>query len=87
MESENKPSKQPSNIAIVGINIVVLLFYTLISKAIEGGIFLDAFLIAFHFFGCIIIGLAARKWVWVLSAFVVLLIGFSTCVELMGNQL
>jgi len=76
MEEEVSPKKLPDSVVIVGVNMLVLIAYTVFSKVSEGGIFLDAILIAAQFFICIITAIAQRRWIWVLSAFVVLLIGF-----------
>jgi len=87
MEEQNNIKKPISNGYVIGINLGILAVYTIISKATEGGIIFDAFFIGFHFLGCLITAAEVGRWVWVLSAFVVVLIGFSTCVELLGNQL
>jgi len=87
MEEKDEVKKPISNGYIIGINIGILAVYTLISKATSGGMIIDALFIVCHVLGCLVIGAAVRRWVWVLSALVVLLIGLSTCVELMGNTL
>jgi len=87
MTEENKGGRKNHNAYIIGINIGVLALYTIISKAIEGGVIIDAFFIAIQFVSCIIIGLSARKWVWVLTAFLILLIGFSTCVNFLDMRM
>lgn len=87
MTEENKGSRKNHNAYIIGINIGVLALYTIISKAIDGGLIFDAFFIAIQFVSCIIIGLGARKWVWVLTAFLILLIGFSTCVNFLDMRM
>jgi hypothetical protein len=79
---ENIEEKKPQNRwKSVGINILVLSAYTLIFRFVDGGIIMDAFLIAIHFTVCILAAIIVRKWEWVLSAFLVLAIGFSTCVS------
>ena len=87
MTEENKGSPKKYNAYIIGINIGVLALYTIISKAIDGGLIIDAFFIAVQFFGCVIMGIAVRKWVWVLTAFLILLIGFSTCVNFLDMRM
>jgi hypothetical protein len=87
MEDQKEVKKPISNGYIIGINVGILAVYTIISKATAGGMLIDAFFILIQFLVCIITGAAVRRWVWVLSAFVVVLIGFSTCIELMGNTL
>ena len=67
--------------AIVGFNLLALLFYTVITKLIGGdAIVLDMFLIFIHVLVCIILAIANRSWFWLLSGLLVLIIGFSTCV-------
>jgi hypothetical protein len=87
MTEENNYKPKDYNGYIIGINIGVLAVYTILSKMIEGGVIIDAFLIAGQFFICLIMGIVVRKWVWVLTAFLILLIGFSTCVSFLDMQL
>ncbi|MFD0750142.1 hypothetical protein ACFQZS_08320 [Mucilaginibacter calamicampi] len=79
---EEAPKKQYSQIKIVGINLLVLAVYGILSKVAphgEGWTYY-AFLIAIHFLFCICAAIYNRNWMWVLSALLVLVIGFSTCV-------
>lgn len=87
MIEENTKKAKNYNAYIIGINIGVLALYTIISKATEGGVIIDAFFIAAQFFCCIIIAIAAKKWVWVMTAFLILLIGFSTCVNFLDMRM
>ena len=76
-EYTNKP---PGEMRIVFYNLLVLAFYTVMCAIIgSGGAFIDAFLIGVHFLTCLIFTMINGKWVWILSGFLVLLIGFSTC--------
>ena len=86
MIEDNLPQekKVPSKWNVVGYNLVALVIYTVICRFIDGGMFLDAFILAFHFFACIITAIILKKWEWVLSAFVVIAIGFSTCVAFLS---
>jgi hypothetical protein len=89
MSEEEKPqNKLPATWMIVGYNLIVLVFYTLICKLIDGGAILDAFILVIHFVVCLILSLVMRSWYWVLAAFVVVAIGFSTCVGFLslGNM-
>ena len=100
MNEENKngekapfePQKTGSEIklnpgmTIVAINLIALVFYTIICKFIESGIILDASLIFCHVLTCICFALVKRSWMWFLSAVLVLAIGFSTCV-MIGNNM
>jgi len=81
MEEINQESKFQNRWKVVGINIGVLAVYTVACRLVSGGIIIDAFLIAMHFFVGIIASIVVRRWEWVLSAFLVLVIGFSTCVN------
>lgn len=75
--------KNLTGMKIVGINILILAVYTLLCKldSNDGGFIFDAFLIAIHVFVCIIMAIVKRSWMWLLSALLVLGIGFSTCVS------
>jgi len=81
-----QPKRQNTGMKIVGYNMLALIIYTIMCKLIPdlGGLLLAAFLIAMHVFVCIIMTIVRKDWAWILSAFLVLVIGFSTCVAL-GN--
>lgn len=85
MEETDQEAKFQDRWKIVGINIAGLIIYTIICRLVEGGFVIDAFLIAMHFFAGIIVSIAARRWEWLLSAFLVLVIGFSTCTNFLGH--
>ena len=80
--------QEPKNegMKIVGYNLLAMIVYTIFCKLIPdlGGVLLAAFLIAIHVLVCIVAAVGRKNWLWVLSAFLVLVIGFSTCVAL-GN--
>jgi hypothetical protein len=83
-DKEIDEKKQSYNMKVVGINLGVLAVYTVISEVVKDlGPFLDAFLLAIHFIVCILWAAIASKRIWLLTAFVVLLIGFSTCVGIL----
>jgi hypothetical protein len=83
-DKEIDEKKQSYNMLVVGINLAVLAVYTIISKIDKDlGPLLDAFLLAIHFIVCILWAAIASKRIWLLTAFVVLLIGFSTCVGML----
>jgi uncharacterized membrane protein HdeD (DUF308 family) len=82
--------KSNRNMIVVAINIAILVVYTLLIRLTNTdgeSILAVAFLIAFHFLLCGIIGIVcaaivpARKYMngFLLSALAVVLIGFSTC--------
>jgi hypothetical protein len=70
---------------IVGINILILLTYTLLFRLVSDGIIFDCLFIAIHFLVALMLSLINKKWEWLLSAFVVLAIGFSTCVTFLNT--
>lgn len=75
-------NKAMKRMRIVGINLFILLVYTLISAATRGNAaIIDAIFIAIQVVTCLILAIALFDWIWVLSAFVVLLIGLSTCTQ------
>jgi hypothetical protein len=76
---EKKPT---SGMTIVGYNVLALVVYTTIS-GFTFGPYLDAFCLFWHVLICFIIAPATKKWSWALSGLIVLLIGFSTCVEIL----
>jgi hypothetical protein len=73
--------KKDRTMRIVGINVIVLIGYTLWARISAGndGALMLAFLIAIHFFICLLIAPFVYSRGFVLSALAVLLIGFSTC--------
>ena len=81
MEEIKQEPKPQNRWKIVGINIGVLVIYTVLCRFVDGGIVIEALLIGMQFFAGIIISIVVRRWEWVLSAFLVLVIGFSTCVN------
>ena len=79
----NEAKKSYTQIKIVGYNLLVLAVYGILSKVAphgEGWVYY-AFLIAIHFLFCICAAIYKRNWMWVLSALLVLVIGFSTCIN------
>jgi len=75
---ENKPI---SGMTIVAINLIILAVYTILFKlAGDGGFVLDALILVLHVTTCIIMSIVKKSGFWLLSAFLVLAIGFSTCV-------
>ncbi|HTI57783.1 hypothetical protein [Mucilaginibacter sp.] len=85
---KNDEIKASNRWKVVGYNMLALVGYTMICRFIDGGMFLDAFFIAVHFMASIVTSIVAKRWEWVLSAFLVLAIGFSSCVTLLdlGNM-
>ncbi|MDF2432507.1 MAG: hypothetical protein JWP44_2138, partial [Mucilaginibacter sp.] len=51
----------------------------------QGGIIVDALILVGHVLVCLILAIANRSWIWALSGVLVLVIGFSTCVMVIGG--
>lgn len=83
-EEQPEEKKASDRWKSVGYNIGVLVIYTLLLRFVDGGIFIDCLVVGMHVLGCIIAAIAMRRWEWVLSAFLVLAIGFSTCVTFLN---
>jgi hypothetical protein len=64
---------------IAAINFGAFFLYGLICYLINDAIAFSLIFVG-HFFVAIILAIADRRWIWALSAFGILLIGFSTCV-------
>ncbi|HVW12818.1 MAG TPA: hypothetical protein VHB54_03300 [Mucilaginibacter sp.] len=80
-KEENKAQRRW---AVVGYNILGMVGYTLLCRlAGEGGILFDCILLVAHFIICVILSIVWSKWEWILSAFLVVAIGFSACVTLL----
>ncbi|MEO3403148.1 hypothetical protein AAFN85_04550 [Mucilaginibacter sp. CAU 1740] len=82
---DHKP-KKPSSMKIVGINMAVFAAYTILCElgAKDGAAILDMFLIGIHVLVGIVLAIVNRSWAWLLSALIVLVIGFSTCVGMVN---
>ncbi|OOQ61060.1 hypothetical protein [Mucilaginibacter pedocola] len=82
--NENTPAPKPAaSYKIVGVNLAILAVYTIISAIPQEGILFDMFVIFFHVITCLILTLTGPKRLqWLLSAVLVLVIGFSTCVSI-----
>jgi len=78
-DKENK--KKDRTVLIAGINITILIGYTVWIRAIEGNnnALALGLLIIFHIILCIIISPFIYSKGFLLSALLVLLVGFSTC--------
>lgn len=79
-DEKTEEKKSSDRWKIIGYNILALVTYTLLCRSVDGGIMIDCFLVGIHVLACIIVAIGVRKWEWVLSAFLVLAIGFSSCV-------
>ncbi|MBE9586307.1 hypothetical protein IM792_17780 [Mucilaginibacter sp. JRF] len=72
---------------ITGINILILVGYTLLCGVLgEDGLLLQLLFVLVHAGACVIIAPFARKWEWVLAGLLVLIIGLSSCYGLMVIQ-
>ncbi|BAU53633.1 hypothetical protein [Mucilaginibacter gotjawali] len=84
---EKQPGNKPmGNMAIVAYNLLALAFYTIVFKllASQGGFLFDAFVLLGHFIVCFVMAISSKSWMWVLSGVLVVAIGFSTCVMVIG---
>ncbi|PWK78097.1 hypothetical protein LX99_01937 [Mucilaginibacter oryzae] len=78
-------NKKPNNMKIVGYNLLVLIAYTIICRFnLNDGAILDMFFIGIHVSAGIILAIVNRSWAWLLSALMVLVIGFSTCIGMVN---
>lgn len=81
MEEENKKWFD-NGFVIVGLNLGVFSIYSLVlvypGRNIIGGV-LDAFFLFFYFLLCLLGATGQRKWSWLLSGLLILLIGISVC--------
>jgi hypothetical protein len=69
-------------IFVVAINMAVMIAYTLYTRYVESGelnIILNAFFVGIHAVLCLILAIFVWRKEFLLSALLVLLIGFSTC--------
>ncbi|MEO6632451.1 MAG: hypothetical protein ABIN13_12030 [Mucilaginibacter sp.] len=76
---ENTPN---TKIIVVAINLVILAGYTVYFRTSSQdslNIIVEAFAIGFHVIGCLLIAIFIYRKEFLLSALVVLLIGFSSC--------
>jgi len=86
MEEKDLIPKQELSYKIVGINLGVLIAYTLMSALSPGGIIFDAFAIVVHVIVCMMLTLTGPKRMqWLLSGVLVLVIGFSTCAGVLSK--
>jgi hypothetical protein len=79
-DEKTEEKKSSDRWKIIGYNILTLVTYTLLFRFVDGGIMIDCFFVGIHVLACIALAIGMRRWEWVLSAFLVLAIGFSTCV-------
>jgi hypothetical protein len=79
--NEEQQIPEKPQMKIVGYNLLAVLGYGIIS-VIPGdgiGLLFYALMIVLHFLFCLCAAIYNRNWMWVLSAFLVLIVGFSTC--------
>lgn len=84
---KNKNNPFPG-IGILGINLMILIIYTLLCKMANNldSLAFEAMFIGVQVFVCIGMAIAKRSGMWLLSGFLVLIIGFSTCVGIEGMR-
>ncbi|MCC8407354.1 hypothetical protein LJ707_00310 [Mucilaginibacter sp. UR6-1] len=82
MTPEQNPdtNKRPVYMGITGVNIIILVGYTIICGMLgEEGLIFQMVIVFIHAAVCVIIAPFARKWEWVLAGILVLIIGMSSC--------
>jgi len=85
--TEIKQPKKDKTMLIVGINVIIMIMYTLLmrfSAENTEDIIVLAFLLAVHIILCLIISPFIYSKGFLLSALTILLIGFSTCYAIFG---
>lgn len=84
IEDDQKETKKPlpGEMLILTYNLLALAFYTVLCKMDKSGagFIFDAILIFFHVIFCVIMAAGQNRRYWFLTALLVLIIGFSTCV-------
>lgn len=81
MVVDRQQNKKPSDGQILGYNVLVFIAYTIICMAVDNSGAVVAFFISIaHFLICCVIAIITRRLAWVLGGFLVMLIGFGTCV-------
>ncbi len=71
--------KQIPDLAVLGINVGIFAIYTAIGVYSNGD---SWFVISlWHAAVCVLMAIIQKRWIWVLAALVVLIIGFATCVN------
>ncbi|TFF33614.1 hypothetical protein [Mucilaginibacter psychrotolerans] len=87
MEEKDLIPKREYNYKVVGINLVLLVGYTLLSAIPSDGIIIDAFFLFLHVLACIILSITGpSRLQWLLSGLLVSVIGFSTCTGILGRH-
>ncbi len=77
----NEPQSKV-NYKILGYNLLAFVIYTIGLISMGGNSAIIAFILAcIHFVICIIQAIVEKKWIWLLSGLLILLIGFGTCVN------
>lgn len=82
IQPDQGKSNNHNGLKVVGFNLLALAFYTVLCKLANdvGSLMAEAFLVGGQVLACLIVSAVRREPVWLLSAFLVLIIGFSTCV-------
>ena len=80
-----KQNKQVEDFKIIGINLLVMVGYTILSKVSDWGAILDSMCLLFHVVFCWGRAFSNKSWMWFLAGLLVLLIGASTCGRYLFN--
>ncbi|MFI5159484.1 MAG: hypothetical protein ACHQF4_11505 [Sphingobacteriales bacterium] len=73
------PAVPNANMRVVGLNMLVMVAYTVAFRFVDSGYIFDALIMFVHLITCISLAAIEHKKSWALSGLLVLLIGFSTC--------
>jgi len=84
---EDKPEKSKSGtsgkMALVGANLLFMVFYFVLARSAGPQGFMPlSFIIVFHFILCVSVGIVRDSKFWILGGLLVLIIGFATCVSM-----
>ncbi|MCJ8211653.1 hypothetical protein MUY27_18185 [Mucilaginibacter sp. RS28] len=81
--TEQQPPKQASaDLKILGYNLLIFAVYTIACVAAgKDNIFVGFMVAVFHFLVCVFAAIIQKKWSWLLAGFLILVIGFGTCVN------
>lgn len=81
-EEENKIKEKWK---VVGYNTLALMGYTLLCRFVSGGIIFDCVLVGIHFLIAMILSISLKKLEWLFSALIIIIVGFSTCIYIVGS--
>ncbi|WCT12996.1 hypothetical protein [Mucilaginibacter jinjuensis] len=82
MSEQDKYNKPPSDLKILGINLLIFAVYTIWGFLGKGDNIIFSFIAAvIHFMVCCIEAVIVRRWSWFLAGLIIIVIGLGTCVN------